>query len=676
MCVASQVDSLLTKLSQFTKEEDQQRVLTKIAVKCTANDLKMVVRLIKHDLRINAGAKHILDGLDPNAYAAFQASRDLKDVVQRVMANRREARDVGRPGLRKALSVKASLMTPVLPMLAEACKSVDYALKKCPNGIYAEIKYDGERVQVHKKGSDFRYFSRSLKPVLAHKVAHFKEYIPQAFPTGNDLILDAEVLLVDTNTGNPLPFGTLGVHKKAAFTDAKVCLYVFDCLLINDDNLMEKSMKERRQILEKNMKQVEHRINLSEVHKVKKGEDLQKLMHKVFDEGLEGLVLKDASGVYEPGKRHWLKVKKDYLHEGSMADSADLIVLGAYYGTGNKGGLMSIFLMGCYDPVSQKFVTVSKCGNGLDDKTLDRLQTELSMVKISKDLRKVPSWLTINKQVVPDFVVSDPKSSPVWEIIGAEFSRAEIHTADGISIRFPRIQKMRDDKTWKEATDLPRLQTLYRESKRTSDLDTGPSTSRKRGHDDNDDDNNDNDDSGSDSEGPLNGTSGSASASPRKGVKRGASDATPPHTSPAKKSKPACRFGADCYQTSQAHRDKFYHPPQSPGKAAAVASPTKGSPSAKPSSSSSDKKLPNTFQGCRIVLPAGVQDFQQLKRYILAFDGDLLPDYDTHTATHIVAASMAQVKQRGKDAQVVRPQWLWKCIRAGRLVSPDQYRPT
>nr|KAG5691523.1 hypothetical protein BaRGS_017736 [Batillaria attramentaria] len=54
-----EVDALLTKLSQFTKEDDQQRVLTKIAVKCTANDLKMVIRLIKHDLRINAGAKHM-----------------------------------------------------------------------------------------------------------------------------------------------------------------------------------------------------------------------------------------------------------------------------------------------------------------------------------------------------------------------------------------------------------------------------------------------------------------------------------------------------------------------------------------------------------------------------------------------------------------------------------------
>ena len=64
--------------------------------------------------------------------------------------------------------------------------------------------------------------------------------------------------------------------------------------------------------------------------------------------------MKDLKSTYEPGKRHWLKVKKDYLNEGAMADSADLVVLGAWYGTGNKGGLMSVFLMGCYDEKSNR----------------------------------------------------------------------------------------------------------------------------------------------------------------------------------------------------------------------------------------------------------------------------------------------------------------------------------
>ena len=53
---------------------------------------------------------------------------------------------------------------------AEACRSVAMAMKKCPGGMFAEIKYDGERVQVHKNGDNFQYFSRSLKPVQAHKV--------------------------------------------------------------------------------------------------------------------------------------------------------------------------------------------------------------------------------------------------------------------------------------------------------------------------------------------------------------------------------------------------------------------------------------------------------------------------------------------------------------------------
>lgn len=67
----------------------------------------------------------------------------------------------------------------------------------------------------------------------------------------------------------------------------------------------------------------------------------------------------------------------------------------------------------------------------------------------------------MKKQVVPDCVTRDPKKSPVWKISGAEFSKADIHTADGISIRFPRITKFRDDKNWENATDLPRLRVSH-----------------------------------------------------------------------------------------------------------------------------------------------------------------------------------------------------------------------
>ncbi|XP_045895317.1 DNA ligase 3 isoform X2 [Micropterus dolomieu] len=472
-----EVDASLTRLAQLTKEDDQQTELESIAKKCTGNDLKCIIRLIKHDLKMNSGAKHVLDAVDPNAYDAFKASRNLGDVIERVLRNQQEASNGSGP--RKLLTVEASLMTPVQPMLAEACKSIEYAMKKCPNGMYSEIKYDGERVQVHKNGDKFSYFSRSLKPVLPHKVAHFKDYIPQAFPGGHSMILDAEVLLIDTNTSKPLPFGTLGVHKKAAFQDANVCLFVFDCIYFNGVSLMERPLSERRKFLHDNMVEVRNRILFSEMKHVTRAGDLADMITRVIREGLEGLVLKDIKGSYEPGKRHWLKVKKDYLNEGAMADTADLVVLGAFYGKGSNGGIMSSFLMGCYDPDSKKWCTVTKCSGGYDDATLARLQKELDVIKISKDPSKIPGWLKIIKNYYPDFIIRDPQKAPVWEITGAEFSKSEMHTADGISIRFPRMTRIRDDKDWKSATNLHQLKELFRISKENCDfkVTAGPSTS-------------------------------------------------------------------------------------------------------------------------------------------------------------------------------------------------------
>uniref|UniRef100_A0A3Q4MSP9 DNA ligase n=1 Tax=Neolamprologus brichardi TaxID=32507 RepID=A0A3Q4MSP9_NEOBR len=497
-----EVDASLTRLSQLTKEDEQQNELEDIAKKCTSNDLKCIIRLIKHDLKMNAGAKHVLDAVDPNAYDAFKASRNLGDVIERVLKNQQEASNGSGP--KKLLTIEASLMTPVQPMLAEACKSIEYAMKKCPNGMYSEIKYDGERVQVHKNGDNFSYFSRSLKPVLPHKVAHFKEYIPQAFPGGHSMILDAEVLLIDTKTSKPLPFGTLGVHKVRTLQPLYALCFVTQ-LFFPPFSLLP--LCERRKFLHDNMVEVSNRILFSEMKHVTRAGDLADMITRVIREGLEGLVLKDVKSTYEPGKRHWLKVKKDYLNEGAMADTADLVVLGAFYGKGSNGGIMSSFLMGCYDPDSKKWCTVTKCSGGYDDAMLARLQKELDVIKISKEPSKIPSWLKIIKNYYPDFIIRDPEKAPVWEITGAEFSKSEMHTADGISIRFPRMTRIRDDKDWKSATNLHQLKELYRISKENCDfkVTAGPSTS-----------NDDKGSSGGDSGGSSPSSSSNKGAPPKK----------------------------------------------------------------------------------------------------------------------------------------------------------------
>ncbi|XP_033210020.1 DNA ligase 3 isoform X2 [Belonocnema kinseyi] len=470
-----EVDQFLEKLSTLTKEHDQMKHFKSFIVRCTANDLKMIIRLIKHDLRINSGPKHILQAIDVEAYKAFQVSNNLEAVILRCLGDPSSSSSAATStsGSKKGSGEKKvalSIMTPVLPMLAEACKSVEMAMKKCPDGMLSEVKYDGERVQVHKKGNEFRYFSRSLKPVMQHKVNLLKDYIPQAFPNANDLILDAEILMIDTKTCQPLPFGTLGVHKKAEFKDANVCLFVFDCIYFNGEILLNKTMKERRTLLEKNLTEIPNRIKLSEVQEISEPEELAEMIAKVLKMGLEGLVLKSVNGTYEPGKRHWLKVKKDYLCGGAMADTADLVVLGAWYGTGHKGGMMSVFLMGCYDTDRDVWLTVTKVHTGHDDATLERLQGELDMVKIGKDPNLVPKWLRANKPMIPDFVAKDPKNQPVWEITGAEFTNQGVHTADGISIRFPRVTRIRSDKNWETATTFNELRNLFKNSSESTDF--------------------------------------------------------------------------------------------------------------------------------------------------------------------------------------------------------------
>ncbi|CAJ0607887.1 unnamed protein product [Cylicocyclus nassatus] len=462
------VDRWLNKLTELTKDDEQIAHLKFAAKRMTPLELQYLLRLVMKDLRINAGVKHILDGLNSFAYEAFQNCRDLAEIVDR--AKKGQLGDIA-----ITMEVGIRLGTPVLPMLAEPCKSVDQAMKKCLNGMFAEIKYDGERVQVHKVGKSYSFFSRSLKPVQHHKISHLEQVIPQAFPAGLDLILDAEVLLVDNATGKPLPFGTLGVHKKEQFKDASVCIFIFDILRYNDEDLMSKTLAERKMLLESKMTEVENRVMMSNYQLIRHGDHatLKTMIWKAIDEGLEGLVLKDTRSVYEPGKRHWLKVKKDYLEEGKMADTADLIVLGAYFGTGSKGGMMSVFLMGVYDKETKSYRTVTKCGNGHTDDALDAINKKMKdkMTRIDRDFDRLPKWLRCSRSLVPDFVVKDPKEAPVWEITGAEFSKSENHTAGGISIRFPRVTRIRDDKDWESATSLAELKKLFETSKTKSDID-------------------------------------------------------------------------------------------------------------------------------------------------------------------------------------------------------------
>lgn len=479
-----EIDDWLDGLATMSKDEERMPHFRALLPNITAIDLKWLVRLIDHDLKINLGAKFALEALHPDAFSAFKNTNNLRSVVDKslrqldaVAANLNKpaasAASSGKPALSKQLSTSISIFHPIKPMLAKPCKSFDEVWTRCKNGMFAEIKYDGERVQIHKQGDQFQYFSRNLKQVTEHKVADLKEFIPKAL-VADDIILDAEILLCEASTNKPLPFGTLGIHKKKGYADATICLFIFDIFYVDGEDLMKLPYVQRRQRLVNLVTEIPGHVRLAEAFEIKTDDDLAVLWSRVIKENLEGLMIKAADGDYHPAARHWLKLKKDYL--GGMADTADLIVLGANLGTGQKGGLRSSFLMGVYDPQTKRFKTVCKCANGFDDATLAKLQA-LPMVKCNVDT--VPDWLDVDRTLVPAFVVPDPKNSPIWAIEGAQFSKSNHHTAGGYSIRFPRLQSFRDDKDWTTATTLQELIELAQ---------TSLATGKDGGDDDDDDD--------------------------------------------------------------------------------------------------------------------------------------------------------------------------------------------
>lgn len=149
-----------------------------------------------------------------------------------------------------------------------------------------------------------------------------------------------------------------------------------------------------------------------------------------------------------------------------------MVVLGAWFGTGKKGGIYSIFLMGCYDEKTSTWKTVTKVHSGLDDLQMDRMHERLKplMEKCDGNMQ-LPKWIHLNRSMIPNALAKDPKKMPVFEITGAEFTQSDIHTASSISIRFPRITRIRDDKSAKQATSLEELVHLFDESKSGMHLD-------------------------------------------------------------------------------------------------------------------------------------------------------------------------------------------------------------
>lgn len=205
-------------------------------------------------------------------------------------------------------------------------------------------------------------------------------------------------------------------------------------------------------------------------------EEIQTLLDESVKASCEGLMVKmldtDESG-YAPSarSRNWLKVKKDYL--SSVGDSLDLVVLGAYYGQGKRTSVYGAFQLACYNSSKETFETVCNIGTGFSEAILEELHSKLKDYTIEKPKPFYAHSLVPKDQ--PD-VWFEPRF--VWEVKTADLTVSPRYKAGaealgeaggkGISLRFPRFLKEREDKKPEQATESRMVVEMYQKQESVS----------------------------------------------------------------------------------------------------------------------------------------------------------------------------------------------------------------
>ncbi len=463
----------LRRIAETSGERSQDlkiKGLVSILTVAKPSEAKYIVRIALGTLRLGTGAMTLLDAL-ACLYAKEKRNRPIIEYAYNICGDiGLIARELAFGGLDGVKRIKPTVGRPIKMMAAQRVKRLEEIPEKMKK--YAvEEKYDGERMQIHKDGRMVRIFSRRLDDI-SHQYPDVIEMVRRGVKVER-VIMEGEGVAVKGE--KLLPFQFL-MQRKRKYEIEKytkmipIRVFLFDVLVVGEENYMKKPYEERRKKLEE---LVEEGGGLTFARRIipRNIEEVRDFFKRGLERGTEGIMAKamGEGSIYRAGAREWLwiKWKKDYL-EG-LVDTFDLVLIGAFYGSGKRAGRYGTLLGAAYNKDKDVFESFCKIGTGFSDEILDQMPEKFGNIATKERPARVRS------EIEPD-VWFEPQV--VMEVSGAEITESPLHTCGrdelgkGLSLRFPRFKRFREKKP-EDATTTTEVIEMYDMNKRDKQLRAG-----------------------------------------------------------------------------------------------------------------------------------------------------------------------------------------------------------
>jgi len=461
----------LKEIALASGEGSQERkinLLSELLKNSSSLEAKYIVRLVLGVLRLGVADMTLLYGISKGLFGtkekksilekAYNLFPDIGEVTYKAI----------KEGLKSLEKAKPILGIPTRMMLASRIEELEEVKEHISGKVLVEYKYDGERLQAHISPKEIIFYSRRHENIT-HQFPDVKKWLREAF-LGKEGILEGEVVPYDKKTGKLLPFQILMQRRRKYDVEeyAKkipVKYFLFDILSLNGSSLIEKPLSERKEILKKVIKENQG-VVLGEYIVTEDIEEMKDFFERVMGEGAEGVMIKDAKSDYEAGTRgwKWIKFKKEYKEE--LADTFDVVVVGAFFGTGRRAGSYGSLLVSAFDPQKNSYPSFTKVGAGFTDKDLEELPKILKPFLIEKKHRLVETEMEADLWFEPRKVI---------EISGAELTISPVHMVakdkikkGGLALRFPKFLRWREDKGPEDATTVDEIYQIYQQRQRIS----------------------------------------------------------------------------------------------------------------------------------------------------------------------------------------------------------------